>query len=1071
MARRSGRASRSFGTSKELVGTPACIAPECLSEAALDQRIDLYALGAVAYWTLTKHAPVRARTIDDLLEAWNEPLLAPSVHVPSLPAELDDLVTSLLARDPLARPASAAYVIERLTSIADLPPEREERRVAHSYLARPPLVGRSQAREALTAAVDGALTQKGRTVLLEAAAGLGRSALLDDLALYGQLGGATVLRADGDARASAFAIARKLVHSVTALYPELDGATFASYAPDGAKLAPVRSPLEAAERHAQALTAVQNTLLEAVARAPTLIVIDDLHLVDDESLSLLVALAQGIGERGLAIIASAVPGRSEERSPAYTKFESGAARLSLGSLNEQETVQLVNFVFGGVPNSVRLAQWLKEQSGGNPGTTMDLARLLLSRGAIRYTLGTFTLPNDASSDLTQEELARANLARVNDLSARARRIASLLALNAASLTMEQLSHALDAEHGEVALALHELAERGVVAQADEGTALSSASFGAALQRELSESERRELHERIARALLAHMNGSSDALLGAAEHLLRCGREEEAAELVSGISREALLVGSTVYRWSRTLEDVLAIYLKQNRRREHSLRVMNALVRASFYGDPRLLSRHGGTALEWMSSICGMTLARKLGPFVGGKLALALGLLYAAVRRKLTPARERLGTLKEMLLDFVSMASAGAASAASAIDPVGAARCAAWLEPFAALPLTNPAALMREFALATADVGAGDFKASSERYARIMPILKQGTEGLDEESRNAFYRGCLNGRGLAEVAEGSPGALEFAAELEEDPFFAPHAECARMFYYGYRGEQEKAEFHRARAELSALRGGNSWSALTVLTLRITYIAILNHDAITLLHAINELERFSAIAPKLRLIKAIAEAWLEHMRGRSDKAVTIFERVLLTEEARISPSNHFDRTLYAVALNAVGKHERAREVCLELLNGDPASATLLTHTVLPPLALAEAQLGRHERAKELMDHCIKLITPSDNPLFLGNAHRDSAQVALLAEDRQAYAQHFEAMKRYYGATQNPSLIRQIERSAGAASRAGLGSSSGRVVHSSRSLLDDDLDSTTIVESLETDERVTAVRQGGAPVHYPK
>src|SRR5690606_22396978 len=128
-----------------------------LTDSELDQRIDLYSLGAVAYWTLTRRAPLRARSIDDLIEAWSEPLLAPSVHVPDIPRELDELVLSMLSRDPLARPSNAAYLIEQLTSIAELPPESDERRVAYSYLAHPPLVGRNDVRETLATTVERAL--------------------------------------------------------------------------------------------------------------------------------------------------------------------------------------------------------------------------------------------------------------------------------------------------------------------------------------------------------------------------------------------------------------------------------------------------------------------------------------------------------------------------------------------------------------------------------------------------------------------------------------------------------------------------------------------------------------------------------------------------------------------------------------------------------------------------------------------------------------------------------------------------------------------------------------------------
>ena len=50
---------------------------------------------------------------------------APSQYAPSVPAALDELVLSLLNLDPLARPESAAEVIDRLNAIAGLPSDDE----------------------------------------------------------------------------------------------------------------------------------------------------------------------------------------------------------------------------------------------------------------------------------------------------------------------------------------------------------------------------------------------------------------------------------------------------------------------------------------------------------------------------------------------------------------------------------------------------------------------------------------------------------------------------------------------------------------------------------------------------------------------------------------------------------------------------------------------------------------------------------------------------------------------------------------------------------------------------------
>ena len=109
-----------ISSSPPIVGTPAFVAPECLTGEALDQRADLYALGALCYWTLTRRLAVSAYNLDELAAALTLPIRPPSYFDPTIPPELDELVLSLLQRDRVARPTSAADVIERLTSIAKL---------------------------------------------------------------------------------------------------------------------------------------------------------------------------------------------------------------------------------------------------------------------------------------------------------------------------------------------------------------------------------------------------------------------------------------------------------------------------------------------------------------------------------------------------------------------------------------------------------------------------------------------------------------------------------------------------------------------------------------------------------------------------------------------------------------------------------------------------------------------------------------------------------------------------------------------------------------------------------------
>lgn len=103
-------------------GTPAFMAPEMIyGHERVDGRADLYALGCVGYWLLTGQlvfeavAPM-AVLVQHAKDAPVPPSERATQHVPK---DLERIILDCLAKDPDARPESAAELAARLARCAD----------------------------------------------------------------------------------------------------------------------------------------------------------------------------------------------------------------------------------------------------------------------------------------------------------------------------------------------------------------------------------------------------------------------------------------------------------------------------------------------------------------------------------------------------------------------------------------------------------------------------------------------------------------------------------------------------------------------------------------------------------------------------------------------------------------------------------------------------------------------------------------------------------------------------------------------------------------------------------------
>lgn len=102
-----------------LVGTVAFMAPEQITGEPVDQRTDLYSLGAVLYVMLTGRRPIEARSVAGYLARHLTEVPRPPGQVdPTVPPRLEKICMRLLAKEPDHRYPTARAVLQAL----DRPP-------------------------------------------------------------------------------------------------------------------------------------------------------------------------------------------------------------------------------------------------------------------------------------------------------------------------------------------------------------------------------------------------------------------------------------------------------------------------------------------------------------------------------------------------------------------------------------------------------------------------------------------------------------------------------------------------------------------------------------------------------------------------------------------------------------------------------------------------------------------------------------------------------------------------------------------------------------------------------------
>lgn len=324
------------------VGTLSYIAPEATGRLrrGSDERSDLYSLGAIYYEMLTGRPPFPAVDPVELIHAHlaRNPV-APAILDPAIPRPLSDITLRLLAKDPDARYQTSAGLL------ADLEEARAQwlsgRTIKLFELGRDELMrefplparlyGREHAAAVLAGALERASSGARELFVLTGRAGVGKSALVAQLAETAQHRGRLVAgKCDLLARNLPYApllemfgeLVRDLLAASEAERADLRGRILQAIAPNARVLAdflpglipllgepppvPTLGPAEAQTRFHLVMQAFLRTVAET---RPLMCFLDDAQWADAATTTLVRVLAETPGLRQCLFI---VAYRSEE---------------------------------------------------------------------------------------------------------------------------------------------------------------------------------------------------------------------------------------------------------------------------------------------------------------------------------------------------------------------------------------------------------------------------------------------------------------------------------------------------------------------------------------------------------------------------------------------------------------------------------------------------------------------------------------------------------------------------------------------------------------------------------------